>query len=190
MRHRAKLNLLLVLGVLVLLATTGSVAYFVTTKLATNVISTGKVDIKLYELTDPEGAKPFSDLMNIKPGETYSKIPYVENISFEPVWVRAKIVLQKTDNNTETTIDDFASLLTLENIGENWLKNADGFYYYNLPLAGGEKTEPFFKSVKFADTINEEYSLTTYTLTVSTEATQVKNNGSSPLEASWTAEGE
>jgi len=170
----------------------GSVAYFVVTNTAHNVISTSKaVNIELYELAGPEGTKPFSDLMNVKPGETYSKIPYVENIGLEPVWVRTKIILLKTDgDNTETTINDFAPLLTLENLDENWQKGEDGFYYYNSPLSGGEKTEPFFESVKFADAIDEEYSLATYTLTVSAEATQVANNGTSPLNASWTESGE
>ncbi len=184
MRHRTKFNLLVALGVILLLAMTGSVAYFATTKIANNIISTGKVDIKLYELTGPEDIKPFSDLINVKAGETYSKIPYVENIALEPVWVRAKITLLKTDSTgVETPVTNFSPLMTLENSGANWLKNEDGFYYYNLPLSSGEKTEPIFESVKFADIINEEYSLATYTLSVSAEAIQVVHNDSSPLNS-------
>ena len=184
MRRKPQIRTLLVLGIAFLLAMGGTVAYFVTSETAHNLVSMGGVKIALNELDGPTGSKPFHDLENIIAGETYSKIPYVENVDLEPVWIRAKVSLKKTaGDGTETDITDFSSLMTLQEIGENWTTSPDNFYYYNLAVNNGEQTEPIFRSVKFADTINDEFQLATYTLTVTAEATQAKNNGLSGLDA-------
>ena len=190
MRRKPQIRTLLILGITFLLAMGGTVAYFVTSETAHNIVSTSGVNIELYELDGPAGSKPFHDLENIVAGETYSKIPYVENLDLEPVWVRAKISLKQTaGDGTETPVTDFSSLMTLQQVGTHWALSSDGYYYYDLPLSGWEETEPVFRSVKFADSIGDEFQLSTYTLTVSAEATQVKHNGSSALDAAWTESG-
>ena len=191
MRRKLQIRTLLVLGAIALLAMSGTVAYFVTSETAHNIVSTSGVKIALSEFDSPAGSKPFHDLENITAGETYSKIPYVENIDTEPVWIRAKVSLKQTaSNGTEVPVADLSSLMALQNLGTHWLLNSDdGFYYYDSALSTGERTEPIFKSVKFADTIGDEYQLSTYTLTVTAEATQVKHNGTSALDASWTESG-
>lgn len=184
MRRKLQIRTLLILGIAFLLAMGGTVAYFVTSETAHNLVSMGGVKIALNELDGPTGSKPFHDLENIIAGETYSKIPYVENIDLEPVWIRAKVSLKKTaGDGTESDITDFSSLMTLQEIGENWTASSDNFYYYNLAVNNSEQTEPIFRSVKFADTIDDEYQLATYTLTVTAEATQAKNNGLGGLDA-------
>jgi len=190
MRQTSRTRLLIILGAISLLSLGGTVAYFVTSETAHNVVSMSGVSILLSELAGPDGSRPFHDLENITAGETYSKIPYVENNGPEPVWVRAKVSLKKTaGDGTESTLSDFSSLMTLQDLGENWIFSSDGFYYYNSALQSGESTEPFFKSVKFADVIDEDFSLATYTLSVSAEATQVKHNGTSAQDAAWTESG-
>ena len=191
MRSKNFSRLGLLLLVVFLLAAGGSVAYFVTSETAHNVVSTSGVSIALYELAGPAEIQPFHDLENITPGTTYSKIPYIENTDTEPVWVRAKIsLIQTTGDGTETPVTDFSSLMTLQNLGTHWLLNSDdGFYYYDSALSTGERTESIFQSVKFADTIGDEYQLATYSLTVTAEATQVTHNGTSGLDASWTESG-
>lgn len=191
MRQTSRTRLLIVLGAISLLTLSGTVAYFVTSETAHNIVSTSGVKIALNELDGPAGSKPFHDLENITAGETYSKIPYIENIDTEPVWVRAKIsLIQTAGDGTETPVTDFSSLMTLQNLGTHWLLNSDdGFYYYDSALSTGKRTESIFESVKFADTINDEFQLATYTLTVTAEATQVKHNGTSALDAAWTESG-
>ena len=191
MRQKQLTRLSLVLGAALLLAVGGSVAYFVATETAHNVVSTGKVNILLNELMDETGAlRPFNDLENIEAGATYSKKPYIENHSTEPVWVRAKVSLIKTaGDGTKTPIDDFTSLMTLKNQNSHWLAGENGFYYYDSALPVGGKTEFLFESVKFADTIDDEYQLATYTLTVTAEATQTAHNGTSAFDAVWTENG-
>ncbi len=190
MRRKPQIRTLLILGIAFLLAMGSTVAFFVTSETAHNLVSTGGVDIKLYELDGSAEHNPFHDLENIVAGETYSKIPYVENLDLEPVWVRAKISLKQTaGDGTETPVTDFSSLMTLQQVGTHWALSSDGYYYYDLPLSGWEETEPVFRSVKFADSIGDEFQLATYTLTVTAEATQVKHNGTSALDASWTESG-
>lgn len=190
MRQTSRTRLLIILGAISLLTLSGTVAYFVTSETAHNVVSMSGVSILLNEFAGPEGSRPFHDLENIAGGETYSKIPYVENNGPEPVWIRAKVSLKKTEGDgSDSTLSDFSSLMTLQELGENWFLSSDGFYYYSSALQGGESTEPFFKSVKFADSIDEDFNLATYTLTVSAEATQVKHNGTSALDAAWTESG-
>ncbi len=191
MRRKHQIRTSLILGAIALLAMGGTVAYFVTSETAHNIVSTSGVKIALNELDGPAGSKPFHYLENITAGETYSKIPYIENIDTEPVWVRAKIsLIQTTGDGTETPVTNFSSLMTLQNLGTHWLLNSDdGFYYYDSALSTGERTESIFQSVKFADVIGDEYQLSTYTLTVTAEATQVKHNGTSAQDAAWTESG-
>ena len=171
-------------------------AYFVTSETAHNVVSMSGVDIELYELTDPDGEEsaltPLTDLGKVMAGATYSKIPYIENIEIQPVWVRAKLTLSKTlADDTEIIIDNYTSLIELKGVGENWFFGEDGFIYYNPVLAGGKSTEPMFKSVKFADELDEEHQDAVYfTLKIDAEATQSVNNGTSATTASWTESGE
>lgn len=189
MRQKISAKALIVFGMVLFLTMGGTVAYFATSETAHNIVATSGVKIELYELDGPAGSKPFHDLENIAAGETYSKIPYVENIDLEPVWVRAKVLLKKVDNGSEALIEDYSALMTIQDLGANWIANTDGYYYYNSSLSSGEQTEPIFESVKFADSIGDEYQDATYSLTVATEATQVKNNGTSGLDASWTESG-
>ena len=184
LKHQTRLSLLLLATFL--LVAGGSVAYFVTTETAHSVVSTSGVAIELYELAGPEESIPFSDLENVLPGVTYSKIPYVENVDTEPVWVRAKITLKKTVDGTETVIDDYASMMELGGIGANWAYKEDGFYYYSSALNSGEATEPIFQTVIFTDDMASEYQDAVYSLTVTAEATQVANNGTSAENANWT----
>ncbi|MBR3180775.1 hypothetical protein IKF63_01715 [Candidatus Saccharibacteria bacterium] len=187
MRRKSQTRALAILGITLFLTMSGSVAYYVTSETAHNIVSTGGVSIKLYDQADPEGITPFNDLENISAGITYSKIPYVENISIEPVWVRAKLTLKKKTGDTETIIDDISTLMELGEIGSSWIKADDGFYYYNQSLALEQKTEPILRTVRLKEEASEEN--TTYTFTVLTEATQVAHNGTSAITASWTENG-
>ncbi|MBR3319708.1 hypothetical protein IKG20_00135 [Candidatus Saccharibacteria bacterium] len=175
-----------------LLAVSGSVAYYVTTETAHNVVSMSGVDIELYELADPSGNEstltPFTNLEKVLPGTTYSKIPYIENVDTQPVWVRAKLTLSKTlADDSEVIIEDGASVMELGGIGENWTRGEDGFYYYGPALEGGKSTEPIFRTVKFTDEIADEHQDAVYfTLKVDADATQYVNNGTTAKDANWT----
>ena len=185
MRRENQIRLLIVLGLTMLLAISGTVAYFTASETAHNIVSARGVSVEIYEYASPDGSKPFSDLSNIATDVTYSKIPYVENIDIEPVWVRSKIILKRKLGNVETIIDDYSSLMKIGGKSDKWTFAEDGFYYYNSALAGGEKTEPLFKTVRFKDDLDNTYMDALFSLTVSVEATQSANNGTSAINATW-----
>ena len=195
MRVQKKTRISIILGIVTILAIGGTTAYFLTTESAHNIISTSGVDVELYELADPTGDGstliPFSDLINVFPGSTYSKIPYIENVDTEPVWVRARLTLtMTTTDGAITPISDIASVIELGEVGTNWTTEANGYYYYNLALKTGEATEPIFKTVKFTDELPNNLQGAKFSLTIEAEATQMKNNGTSATTASWTESGE
>ena len=171
---------------LILITIFGTAAYFIAVETAHNVISTSGVGIALYDLSDPDGELvPFSKLTNVYPGETYSKIPYVENNEVNPVWVRASVELRAELKTGETVIiPEYGELVVLNEIGSNWREN-DKMYYYEPVLYPGEKTTPFFTSVKFKEEIPDSFQDAKFILTVKAEATQTANNGDSALTANW-----
>ncbi|MBQ6130600.1 hypothetical protein IJI72_02860 [Candidatus Saccharibacteria bacterium] len=189
MRHRTKAPALLLFGILLFLTMTGSVAYFVTTQPTHNLITTSSVGIALLDRADPTGAVPFNSLENINPNTLYSKIPYIENVGPEPVWIRARLSLIRRDEDRDAEIPDLASFIELGEPGTHWLNSEDGFYYYASALASSETTEPLFTSITFRETLIELYPNTEFTFTIDAYATQVKNNGTSPTNATWTEEG-
>ena len=192
MRQKNKTRMMIVASLALLLTLAGSLAYYVSTETAHNFISTGGVGVTIYELADPNNngeLVPFADITNVIPGDTYSKIPYVENNDTEPVWVRATIALKaKLKSGEIVEIPDYEDFVTLNDLDENWSRTTDAYYYYNSALTAGEKTTPFFRSVTFSPKISDRYQDAEFTLTVTAEATQVANNGDSAKNANWTSE--
>ena len=195
MRPKTKTRIGVVVSLALLLTIWGTVAYYVAVETAHNAISTGGVDIALFELTDEydeEGnPKYFSDIRNAAPGETYSKIPYVENLDTGSAWIRSALkVTVTTSDGVIHEIDDWSTILTIDIDEENWTLNG-GYYYYDAALAAGEKTEPMFRTVTIRDDLPTEYLSSTITLKIDAEAVQSANNGSSALEATgWGTGGE
>ncbi len=192
MHRRVQTRIGVVAGVLALLAVSGSVAYFVATGTAQNIISTGGVGIQLYELADPEGdgnTTPFLGLVNVMPGMTYSKILYVENTDTGEVWVRMKVSLAaELETGAEVIVPNYNEYILLGGIGGNWSLGTDGYYYYGSMLSSGEATEPLFSNVTFSAMLPNEYQGAKFKLMVAAEATQAKNNGSSAKNASFGGE--
>lgn len=195
MRLKTKTRIAVVAAVALLLTVWGSVAYYVTIETAHNVVSTGGVDIALFELTNEQDEngdpKYFSDIRNAAPGETYSKIPYVENLDTGSAWIRSALkVTVTTSDGTVYEIDDWSTILTIDIDEENWTLNG-GYYYYDAALAAGEKTEPMFSSVTIRNDLPAEYLSSTITLKIDAEAVQSANNGSSACDATgWGTGGE
>ncbi|MBR2725766.1 hypothetical protein IKE87_00640 [Candidatus Saccharibacteria bacterium] len=195
MRPKTKTRIGVVVSLALLLTIWGTVAYYVAIETAHNAISTGGVDIALFELTDEydeEGnPKYFTDIGNARPGETYSKIPYVENLDTGSAWVRSVLkVTVTTADGVVHEIDDWSSLINIDFDDENWTLNG-GYYYYRAALAAGAKTEPMFRSVTIREDWPAEYLNSTLTLKIDTEAVQSANNGSSATEATgWGTGGE
>lgn len=166
----------------------GTLAYFTYEDTATNVITAGNIEIDLLEWTiDTEDGEPapFDDVMGVVPGENVSKIVEVKNTGGNPAWVRIS-VSKAIELANGVDIEPDLSLVSYNVNTEKWTEK-DGYYYYNEALEAGETTEPLFTEVYFSEDMSNDYQNSVAVITVTAQATQVANNGTSALDAAgWT----
>lgn len=167
------------------LAAYATMAYLTGGVTAHNVITAGNVEIKLLDRAQTEnGEIAFPpEGVQVMPGTTASKEVSVKNEASE-CWVRVKLVKEITLKNQETIpVDQEQDPLVLDlNVGEGskqWTL-ANGYYYYNSPLAKGntpgDTTEKLFTTVTFDKGMGNEYQNARLTIQVYAEAVQSANN--------------
>ena len=160
-------------------------AYFTARGTATNVITSGNIQIQLQETAKINGQEISFDAsqekINVVPAQTVSKIVKVKNTGDNAAYVRISVAkaIELAEGVQE---EPDVSLITLDFDDENWTAK-DGFYYYNEPLAPGATTEALFNNVTFEPEMGNMYQNSTATIKVNAQATQVKNNGASVFEA-------
>lgn len=185
-----KKKLLLVSAVTALLAimASGTLAYFTADDVAHNIITTGGVDIDLVEKTElPDGTLadfPEEGVSGVMPGTVVSKIVSVQNIGGSEAWVRIKVestIISVNGDKLPDTLENGDPVMGFE-ISKNWTEK-DGYYYYNKPVAAGDKTDNFIEEVVFDLLMGNEYQKCTANLIVYAEAVQTANNGKSATEA-------
>ena len=168
----------------------GSLAYFVASERAHNVITSGGVDVELLEWADYESKTPWTDetKAEIMPGTSVEKVVEVQNTGASDAWVRVKIDIAFTVDGESR--DAGVILCSLPAEGDenwkNWQKTTiDGvdWWYYQEPLAAGEVTAPLFRDVTLQSATGNDYQNGTATVSVYVQAVQVANNGSTVLEA-------
>lgn len=165
------------------IAAFGTLAYFTYEETATNVITAGNVEISLEEWSksDNGSLKPFENLDNVMPGTNVSKIVQIKNTGTNSAWVRISIDKSIVfADGIEGTAD--LSLITMDLNTEYWTE-LDGYYYYNDSLKAGETTEPLFTTVFFSAEMDNRYQHSKAYATITAQATQVANNGTTVFEA-------
>ena len=170
--NRLKLKFLTIAIVAILFTTItqGSLAYFSTIGKATNVITSGDIQMKIHEKTD-QGTDFPVDGVYIIPGDVVSKQVSVENICDQPFYLRVKIVYG-IDSQELPSKECFKL-----NINENDWQLVDGWYYYKSILEPGQITPLVFSHVEIVgDSVDNAYIGKTLTLTVKAQAVQSKNN--------------
>lgn len=173
-----------VLIIAILMLSYSTIAYFTTEDTATNVITTGNIDIELQETTS-DGSE-FTDVVNVVPGQQISKIVKVANKGANDAYVRINLE-QFIELANGTMVTEVGNLIFLDINTTNWTEK-DGFYYYNEPLLPGQTTEALFEVVTFNPGMGNEYQKSEATIKVYAQATQVKNNGTTVFEAAgWPA---
>ena len=165
-------------------------AYFTTEKTATNVITSGNIDIQLQETAMQNGEEvlfeQYQEKINVMPSQTVSKIVRVKNNGANAAYVRISIS-KSIELAKDVQGEPDVSLLELDFDSENWTAKG-GYYYYNTPLEPGDTTEALFNSVTFSPSMGNMYQNSTAIIEVKAQATQVKNNGASVFEAAgWPA---
>ena len=190
---KKKTVIVLALLLLLLAAVGGTYAYFTYEGRATNVITTGTVEIMLEEkmLVDgEEQSYPEDTITDVMPGTTRSKIPYVENVGTASCYVRAKATVKIVGADGEElplVLENEEPVLSFDVDGETWVPAADaetGEEWYICktvlnPAADAESSGDrvkLFSTVAFSPDMGNEYQGCTVTIDVVAQAVQVKNN--------------
>ncbi|MDO5038529.1 hypothetical protein [Clostridium sp.] len=184
-----KKKVLLILGVfLVFITTTMSLAYFTSKEKNENKFSFGSIQTKINEDFD----KNSDQVKNLSTTAVKKKV-CIENTGKNPVLVRVIITPQwqeKDENgNTIGNIVSASNQVNLnfdKNLGENWIKEDDGYYYYNKILESGGTTNSLLESVQLKNNIpndeKDKYKNRELIINVSSEAIQVNEK---ELEDKW-----
>ncbi|MBR5252004.1 MAG: SipW-dependent-type signal peptide-containing protein [Oscillospiraceae bacterium] len=186
-------SLSLVICCIALVAFSGTMAYFTADSTADNVVTTGKIDIDLREVTlevDPQSGQPmpFEDVDGIMPSQAVDKIVTVHNINnAAPAFVRVSVATNITLAPKYAASQDVAdnSLVTADFNTTDWTY-LDGYWYYNQVLDKQSASEPLFTKVTFSEDMGNIYQGATVTIDIVAEAVQVKNN---PGQTALTAQG-
>ncbi|MGN1279346.1 MAG: SipW-dependent-type signal peptide-containing protein [Limosilactobacillus sp.] len=177
-----------VLAICVAIAATGTLAYFTATGTARNVITSGAISIAIEEKTQSGNALvdfPADGLSGVMPGTSASKIVKIKNTGSSEAWIRVKVESSITGADGEDLPQKLQSGKAVMDftILSGWTKGADGYYYYNKPVAAGASTTELLKEVTFAPEMGNEYQGCTAQLLISAQAVQTANNGATVTEA-------
>lgn len=182
-------SLALVICCLAVMAISGTMAHYSADNVTTNVITTNKIDIDLVEMAvDSETGEEvaFVDVTGVLPGQTVSKIARVNNTEFaRPAWVRITVDKDITlAEDKEGEID--LSLIRIDFNLDDWTARTENgvvWYYYNKPLEVDDTTAPLFENVEFSGKMGNIYENAQVVITVTAQAVQTKNNGTSAFTA-------
>lgn len=170
-----KKKILLVCLVAVLcVSVLATLAYFNAEETTTNEISTGKVDMVLYEL-DANGNRHDDGMHfeSVMPGDTFHKEPVIQNKDdVQSFYTRAKATVSIVNNDGTPMQTQYVSF----NIDETkWALGADGWYYYKGIVEPG-KTVSLFDTVTISKDMDNAYQNCNITVSIDAQAVQVKNN--------------
>jgi hypothetical protein len=180
MKAKARLLLIALCAIFLTVLTQPTLAYYTTIGKATNVVTSGDIQLKIHERTADGSAFP-AEGVYIIPGDIVSKQVSVENVCAHPFYLRVKLVSGST--NQALNPDD---CLKLDIDTQNWTL-IDGYYYFNRILQPGETTPTLFTQVEIVGSkVDQTHAGSTLRLTVNAYAVQSENN---PAEYPWDASG-
>lgn len=158
-----------------------TLAYYTMIGTATNVVTSGDIELAIHEKT-ADGQDFPEEGVYVMPGDIVSKIVTIENVCGHPFYLRVRLVSSAT--NDELSADD---CLALDLNTGSWTLHSDGYIYYNTILQPGETTPPVFTEVEIVgEYVTQNAVGTTLSLTVKAQAVQSENN---PADVPWQAGG-
>lgn len=197
---KKKLTLIATAVALGALAVVGAtMAYFTSQDTATNVITTGNVQISITETSNDKNS-----IMNengiqyvgaITPGQNISKIPVIVNDGNNDAYVRAYVEFKYYDEDKNDITANFTGKepVIVYNT-KDWIKGETAgdqdFYYYNKAIKANQdkesekgKTAELFDTVTIPTEWNNDQANVTIEVIVHAEAIQSENNGSDVVAA-------
>lgn len=183
---KRRLAVIALVAIVLTLCTQGTLAYYTTVGKATNVVTSGKIQFIIHEMTD-QGTEFPADGVYIIPGDVVSKEVTVENVCTHPFYLRVKLVYG-VDAQALSAEDCFKLNINTD----NWVYQ-DGWYYYTGIVEPGETTPEVFSHVEIVgDKVDTGYIGKTLSLTVVAQAVQSENNpiqgGDTTTASGWPAE--
>ena len=180
MKQKAKLLLIALVAILLTVLTQPSLAYYTIVGTATNVVTSGNIQLKIHEKT-ADGSDFPAQGVYIIPGDIVSKQVSVENICTHPFYLRVMLI---SGSDNEALSAEECLKMDINTI--HWTAK-DGFYYYNRILQPGETTEVLFSQVEIVGSkVDQTHIGSTLSLTIKAFAVQSENN---PAEFPWDAAG-
>jgi len=180
MRARSRMLLIALAAILMTVMTQPTLAYYTTIGKATNVVTSGDIQLKIHEKT-ADGSDFPAEGVYVIPGDIVSKQVSVENVCGHPFYLRVKLVSGSTSQALDP--DD---CMRLDIDTQNWTY-LEGYYYFNRILQPGETTPTLFNQVEIVGSKVDRSNIgTTLSLMVSAYAVQSENN---PAEHPWDASG-
>lgn len=174
MKHKKTKAAALILALLlILLAGAGGVlAYFTTEGRATNVITTGTVDLQLTGMggRTEDGTGIAEITANVMPGTAVELAPVIRNVGTAAFYTRAKVTVTVTGADKEPLPAECVEIT----VPDGWTLSG-GWYYYTQALAPAGEA-PLFDGLAFDRDMGNQYQGCTVTVTVAAQGVQVKNN--------------
>lgn len=166
------------------LAISGTSAYFASSSVAHNIITTGGVTIELIEDTDGIGEDgrpvPFINIEGAMPGDRISKMPKIKNVDGSEIYVRMRVMSRVEYPNGR--VDKIKFDAFNPDISRSWSPK-DGYYYFTRPLASGETTNALFTTVTIPKDLKEDQEGAKYIIKIKADAVQRANNGETVYDA-------
>lgn len=149
--------------------------YFTDKDTKQNVITLGKVDGSLNETTDDPDAEETPDGIEydkIKPGQDLSKIPTVTLADdSEDAYLRMQVNISGLE-----AFNGYAEAVEAGlDIGTDWVKGTDGYYYYQKRMTKSETSSAIFTTVKIPNEWGNEVAEATFTIDLQAELIQADN---------------
>ena len=184
MKARSRLLLIAFVAIILTVLTQPTLAYYTTIGKATNVVTSGGIQLQIHEKT-ADGSDFPDDGVYVIPGDIVSKRVTVENVCSHPFYLRVKLVSGSTNEALSAE-----ECLKLDIDTANWTY-LEEYYYYNHILQPGETTPALFTQVEIVgNKVDQTHIGSTLNLTVNAYAVQSENNQAEhPWDASgWPAE--
>lgn len=180
MKAKSKLLLIAMTAILLTVLTQPSLAFYTAVGTATNVVTSGGIEMIIHEKT-ADGTDFPAEGVFVIPGDIVSKQVSVENVCKNPFYLRVKLINETT--HEALTPED---CLKMDLDTENWTQK-DGYYYYNKILQPGETTTTLFNQVEIVGSmVDQSHVGSRLSLSVNAYAVQSENN---PAKHPWDASG-
>ena len=180
MKAKSRLLAIALAAILATVLTQPTLAYYATIGRATNVVTSGGIQLQIHEKTADGSDFPAEGVFVI-PGDIVSKQVSIENVCAHPFYLRIKLV--SGANNQTLSPNDCLKL----DINTRFWTYRDGYYYYNLILQPGETTSALFTQVEIVGSqVDRSHIGSALHLTVNAYAVQSENN---PAAHPWDAAG-